>query len=322
MNSDLIHLALKLLKCNQKSLAERLDVSPSQITKWKRGEYMSWDMSQKIEDILDLKGMDPTIVLMSGSIEHATHWMSLIHYLAELANAASETGYDTLYFSDDLEMLGWRTFHTLRNMGVTLPPSFPNELQIINLKLDDDEHFERVYETIIENPYSHLIYKIYLKLNDVYGFCAAYVNDILWEDKLDLFESEACNIETHLMDLAASKLDEDENDIVIALDFQKFKYQTKASFETWLTIVKKAAIQHNIPLKAELLDLVYKPSGQLGHHAEREALGFNEGNLHPDIYMNELLTGMRIIHQVLPVILKKLDIYDEFYIDDGKLHLK
>lgn len=322
MNSDLIHLALKLLKCNQKSLAERLGVSPSQITKWKRGEYMSWDMSQKIEDMLDLKGMDPIVVLMSGSIEHATHWMSLIYYLAKLANEETETGYDTLYFSDDLEMLGWRTFYTLRDMGVTLPSSFPNELQIINLDSDSDEHFEEVHNAINENPYSHLIYKMYLKLNDVYGFCAAYINDILWEDELDLFDSAACNIESSLMDLAASKLDEDENDTVIAVDFRKFKHQTEANFETWLTIVKKAAIQHNIPLKAELLDLVYKPAGQLGHHAEREALGFNEGNLHPDIYMNELLTGMRIIHQVLPVILKKLDIYDEFYVDDGKLQLK
>ena len=30
--------------------------------------------------------------------------------------------------------------------------------------------------------------------------------------------------------------------------------------------------------------------------------------LHPDIYMNELLVGMRTMHTVLPLILEKLDI--------------
>ena len=41
--------------------------------------------------------------------------------------------------------------------------------------------------------------------------------------------------------------------------------------------------------------LVTMCRGTWGHAAEREALGFNDRNLHPDIYMNELLVGMRLI---------------------------
>jgi hypothetical protein len=37
--------------------------------------------------------------------------------------------------------------------------------------------------------------------------------------------------------------------------------------------------------------------------------------------MNELLVGMRMIHQVLPAIMKKLGIYDEFNLDDSELRL-
>lgn len=37
--------------------------------------------------------------------------------------------------------------------------------------------------------------------------------------------------------------------------------------------------------------------------------------------MNELLVGMRIIHQVLPVILEKLGIDKTFKLDETALHL-
>ncbi|MBO6224498.1 MAG: helix-turn-helix transcriptional regulator, partial [Psychrobacter sp.] len=221
----LIHLALKLLKCTQKSLAEKLDVSATQITKWKSGEYMSIDMREKMEEMLDLKGISPNVVLMSGSVENATEWLSLIYYLANLASEHSETGYVTtpLEGEDELESLGWSTFITLEDMGVTLPDSFPSELRIIN-NASDDDNSELVYFTVMDNPYASLIYNIYLKLNDVYGFYAAYLYKVMINEELDLFDTEACNIESGLMDLAASKLDDEE--AYLANNFQNFRFKT------------------------------------------------------------------------------------------------
>jgi hypothetical protein len=44
--------------------------------------------------------------------------------------------------------------------------------------------------------------------------------------------------------------------------------------------------------------------------------------LHPDIYMNELLQGMRIIHQVLPAIIKKLGMDEkDFALDRSQLYV-
>jgi hypothetical protein len=38
--------------------------------------------------------------------------------------------------------------------------------------------------------------------------------------------------------------------------------------------------------------------------------------------MNELLIGMRVIHQVLPAIMKKLGIEDEFKLDESDLAIR
>lgn len=316
-SAALVQLGLEALSCSQKELALRLGVSPSQITKWKNGEYMSPDMEQKFGPLINIGNADPQVVVWTGSAENANKWDRLIHFLADQAIEDAETGYDTYPLEDESETLCWSTFHTLEQMGVHIPKPFPEELDIDYDRALEDGSDNEPWDVLHTNPYSALIHNIYKSLNDVYGFYAAYVNEIVNDDELEMHDT-AAEIESCLIELAASKIDLDER---FAPRMKNFKYKVRKQFEEWLTAAKDKAFRAGIPLRAELLDMIYDSHDQLGHEAEAESLGFNASRVHPDIYMNELLCGMRIIHQVLPAILKKLGIDEEFKLDESKLRL-
>jgi transcriptional regulator with XRE-family HTH domain len=315
MDSEaLVHLALKTLSCSQKELALRLNVSPTQISKWKKDEHMSDDMEKKLRAIVNIGNKHPAFVVWAGSLENASKWEKLIKFLAESAESGAETGYDTDSLNENLELLCWQTFHTFREMGVDVPSTFPEELDFCYDETDDP------WQVLETNLHSGLIYKIFKALTNVYGFFTAYVFDLIYVDELDLLNTAAGNIEPCLMSLAATKLGDEEVG-KLASKFPQFRYRVKKDYVEWLNIVKEKAFRAGIPLRAELLGMVYETDEALGTDAESESLGFNDSRLHPDIYMDELLRGMRMIHQVLPAIMKKLDIPDEFRLDVSELRV-
>lgn len=315
----LIQLALAETGYNQKQLGSQLGVSPTQVSKWKKGEHMSADMESKLRKLARIGDMQPDFVLWAGSLNAAKKWEQLLRFLADHAIECAESGYNTYPLSEENELLAWDTFDVLRRMGVAIPDTFPTNLDLdYQTSSEDETTGEALFDALEKDPFSSAILAMYRALNDVYGFYAAYVAELIDNDDLDLLSTDACNIEPCLLALAACKIDVDQS---FAPGFNRFRTKIKDDYETWISLVKDKAVQTGVPLRAELMNLVYDTSDALGHEAEAESLGFNVNRVHPDIYMNELLVGMRVLHQVLPAILKKLELYEDFKLDTSELSL-
>ncbi|WP_194868528.1 helix-turn-helix domain-containing protein [Pseudoalteromonas sp. PPB1] len=312
----LIPLALERLECNQTELANKLGVSRAQVTKWKNGEFMSLEMEKSLLKMIGLEEGDiPELIILVGGEEQVKKWSLLVEFEASRALDNSETGYHTypLEIYGDARYLTFSILSTLNSAGAEIPRAFPTELDFdYRTALDTDNHteWERVLEILEANPYSSLVGRCFNVLTDLYGFYLAYMDDAMDSliDVKGFSDSGIENIEPCLIELALAKV---EGQTSVCKDIERFRRKTFNNYGDWLVEFKKLSYENGIPMKVEVMTLLHNHHDAIGVSAERESMGFNSAQIHPDIYMNELIQGMRLIHQVLPIICEKLDITEQ-----------
>lgn len=302
-NTTLIKMVLKELGLNQKELAMRVGVSPTQITKWKKGEHMSDEMRDSLSFFIDIDGRDADILELVGA-ENYDNWFAFIGHMADSAHESGETGYNaSIFYNDQREMLVYYTILTLKKLMFDFTPKVPESLifDYNDYELLEARSSDSLY-CMIENAYS--------ALDDLTGFLNAFIHPVIFDDDDERMSEINFNLEYELIALSFVK----------SMNIEKIKRtnpfgkdlidKTISDIRSYLKEIKLYAIKNNIPLGAELLNLITKTSGEVGTEAEQEYLGFNDNRLHPDIYMHELLQGNRVINQALPLVCEKLGITD------------
>ena len=318
-SQSLIKELIKKHGGTQAVCAAFLGVSSTQISAWKKDGYMSYAMQEKIKTYLGHEDMDAGFVTQAGSAEDAKKWLALISYLAVDADQGNETGYDTS-LTDNLELTSAMVFHALTDMGFTIPQTYPKHLELDFLNMfDGDVDKTTALEKMLEaDPCFSTIERILKEFTNLEGFVSAYIYPIFDSPNYKDEESRL-NIDGLLMHLAATKLDKSYV-VGFRKKFSNFTDDIETKYYSYLKKIRNEAFRLGIPLKTEIMQLVYEDGDSLGQLADTEAEGFLDRSLHPDVYMNELLVNTRLIVQYLPAILKKLNISEsEFKIDTSDL---
>jgi len=291
ISKALVKLALKKLNYSQNQLAEMLGVSASQISRWKNhGDYISSEYEDKLNEACNIGGVSADFILRFGSKENAAQWDKLFRELADYAQEDSETSYNCSQLMDYDEWdISLKISNILDELGINLPQEMPKHLQV-----DNDDLFEDKYVRIISN--------IFESFTAIDGFFHAYFQELGVNDDIS---GILLDIEETLLNFAVCKI---EIDTTLAPNLTNYKDNWLKHYREAVNQIKYKAICANIPLREELMHLIDADISELSLAAEREAFGFNKNQIHPDIYMNEIIDGMRKINQVLPQIMEKLDI--------------
>jgi transcriptional regulator with XRE-family HTH domain len=304
----LIKLTLSELDCNQKQLAKRLNVSETQISKWKKGEHMSRDFESKLTELSGVGWKQPSACIAAGSVEDLQKWELLVGEAYGIALAGVEHGWEIRTLDDELESFTGSLIVDLVNLGVDIPRPFPKELEKI---LDEDGDNKNWAELELggndeqaKNGLFDLLQEIMRTYVDIYGFYAAFISELTLNE--DLFEL-GIEVEDCLRGLAIYKTDIDP---AIAPNCQFKKNQMFLRACVALSTLKEQAINQGVVLKAEIMDLLESDHYSLSLAADG-ALGSGllmPENIHPDVYMNELLYRARQIDSKLDKIMLRLHI--------------
>jgi len=280
------------------SLAKKLNVEEQVLLQWLDSPrpHLPPELTQQLEEMtIGEKYIDSLTILAIGGLKALKQWQGLTNTLMSEACERSLFDVPCPLLDEDKTALCEQVLAALLQAGMSFSPDIGTNLNSMN-NIDDIE----------SNEFTSLLSKIF---NAMVNLDCYYQN---------FFESIAETPEVEfkyyhywdeiLVDLAVYHVLDDQKRFP---SIDTFKRQTELKVQGYITALKCHAYQHRLPLRAELLDLLTKEHKALYDYTEAEMMGLLPPQIHPDIYINEIIESQRLAHQVLPEICRKLKMSED-----------
>lgn len=312
----LIETALKFNDINQKQLALELGVSPSQITKWKKGDKISDHMIDKINLMLpDSECMPLVLINHPTGAENIRLWVSIFERLVEHYFVDNENGIQLGYYMEDNDVAK-ELLLAMSKGGVEIPILQPKEIAAV--KYAEDNCLSDLLSAGWDEDYVISVDHFWVSLLGESSECTQAFNLAcsLVDNTCDLLSYYRAYLEDFINELnskSGSSMLEDifavDSDIIVPLAAIKtegwkpehsFKKSVTDKAKSFIRSAKKAAYSDRIPMPVDIDELINEPNPALGHKAEGFALGFScyDNKHHIDYYESKKIEMLQSLFQV------------------------
>jgi len=183
MGKNIIQYILDTTELKQKDIAEKLEVSTTQISKWKKGEYISYDKRNQLEKLAGIIEYSLEWTESVKTQENSNKWVNYVYNIAEYSETWEEL--------DDTIIIG-----ILRNIvcsGIKLdktPPQLTSN--------EESTNFEYFIQSVIEN-YT-ILSSFHSKYLYTYDYNEGKINELAMEIGFQLLPWSLNNIDDHILE--------------------------------------------------------------------------------------------------------------------------
>ncbi len=321
-SSVYVELALKLLNCNQKELAEKLGVSSAQVTKWKQDEKMSPRLKRALVALVDL---DPSYLtnsaltkttLLTGSHETTRTWVEFIDYIAVLAFSGDPRTLLTRNLTDESYHVSWQVISIMSALGHDVT-QFPTEFNIDWIsKPDEYKPHDQLADIIFDTPVMATMYELlvaYYVIKHWVDECIAPTLRRL-PDEVRLGSKAVTDFYDALMAMALHRTDAYRNEEIPRITADPESPLARYACSHIIKRLKLFVAGEGLPFTAEYNDILTGDLDEMSDYTDHDMLDALSDEGHPDIYLNkqvELLEKTRDNNVMLKLLCKKLGVSDE-----------
>lgn len=306
--NNLILLALKKLDCSQKELGKMLDVSPTQISLWKKGESMSENKISSLKIILSISDSSEDEDLLNhvnGDKIEYKRWLNFFKAIARDASEDIESMTVTVVESDgrDIEDCIIPSFlYSCERSGFKLPQKLPDYIPV---DFSADSKFdEKINDRIYNEPFTKIIRATFSAMVSIEDYHGLFLSDLTDDfDNLEISMNTTSYSFIRGVKEYARDMITNEN----MPTFQEYFNEIYKLMKSQINLVKKLSFEKNVPIKTEFMDFITEDLDHLYDVCEQNHFRMKR-SIHPDIYMNELIVTGRENNKLLKAIAEKLDI--------------